>query len=111
MKIKTNHHYRPLLYWHDLTDAEKAEYRDAYDDVQDSTFFRYRNWVYDMSDFLRVNNDEKNHVVRHGLYGWDGYKNDSFFSSVVVKYNDDCDAVKVGLVLFPILQDQKQRIL
>lgn len=99
MKIKTNHHYRPLLYWHELTPAEQAEHRDAYDDVQESTFFRYRNWLYDLNDFLRVNDALNGRGQEHSLYGWDGYKNDSFFSSVVVKYNDYCDAVKVGLAL------------
>ena len=98
MKIKTNHQYRPLLSWYELTAAEQAEHRDAYEDVQESSFFRYRNWVYDLNDFLRV---ENSHLpsAEHGFYGWDGYKNESFFSSVVVKYdNYDC-AVKVGLAL------------
>ena len=55
MKITTNHHYRHILYWHELTKKEQDEYRDAYDDVKESTFFRYRNWCYDLNDFLRVN--------------------------------------------------------
>jgi len=93
MKIQTNHHYRPLLYWNDLTDAEQAKHRDGYDDVQESTFFRYQGWTYDINDFWRT---DSNNALKDN---WDGYKNDSFFSSVVVKYNDDCDAVKVGLAL------------
>ena len=98
MEIKTNHHYRPLLSWHELTDAEQAEHEDDYDDVQESTFFRYCNWIYDMNDFLRVN-DSHLPSAEHWLYGWDGYKNDSFFSSVVIKYSDCGDAVKIGLAL------------
>lgn len=92
MTIKTNHHFRPLLYWHDLNDAEQAEHEDDYGAVRHARFFRYRNWLYDLNDFLYVGQE-------HSLYGWDGYKNESFFSSVVFKYSDDYDAVKVGLAL------------
>lgn len=99
MQIKTNHNYRPILYWHDLTDAEQDEHRDAYNGVQDSTFFRYRNWLYDLNEFLRVNDALNGRGRDHSLYGWDGYKNDSFFSSILVKYGEDCETVKVGLAL------------
>ena len=97
MKIKTNHHFRPVLYWHDLTDAEQAENNEAYEGVQESIFFRYRNWLYDLNDFLRVNNMHCGQD--HRLYGWDGYKNETFFSSVLVKYGEDGETVKVGLAL------------
>ncbi|MAN61515.1 MAG: hypothetical protein CMI60_06150 [Parvibaculum sp.] len=90
MKIITNHHYRPWLTWHDLSASEQKEHADDYDDVQESTFFRYRGQVYDLGDFMYVGRD---HV------GWDGYHNTSFFSAVLVKYSDDGDAVKVGLAL------------
>jgi hypothetical protein len=98
MKIKTNHQFRLLLSWHELTEAEQTEHADAYKDVQQSTFFRYRNWVYDLNDFLRV---ESSHLpsAEHSLCGWDGYQNETFFSSVVVKYSDCGEAVKVGLAL------------
>lgn len=99
MKIKTNHHLRPVLYWHDLTEAEKAEYKEAYEGVQESNFFRYRNWLYDLNDFLRVNDALKGRGQDHSLYGWDGYKNESYFSSVLVKYGEDGESVKVGLAL------------
>jgi len=96
MKIQTNHHYRPLLSWHDLTDAEQAEHEDDYGAVHHSRFFRYHNSIYDMSDFVRpayLSNE------RLALNKWDGMKGETFFSAVVVKYSDDCDAVKVGLAL------------
>ena len=96
MKIITNNHYSPILYWHDLTEAEQREHADDYDDVQDSTFFRYRGQVYDLGEFMtktRYNNLDPE------LHGWDGYHNDSFFSAVLVKYSDCGDAVKIGLAL------------
>jgi len=99
MKIITNNHYRPVLYWHDLTTKEQDELKDSYDTIEESSFFRFKNYVYDLCDFLRVNDSLSGQGTNHELYGWDGYKNESFFSSVLVKYDDCCEAVKVGLAL------------
>ena len=96
MKVKTNNHYRPVLSWHELTDKEQNEYCDAYEDVENSTFFRYRKFCYDLNDFLRVNDSLYGCGQKHELYGWDGYQNDTFFSSVLVKFSNDHESVKVG---------------
>jgi len=93
MKITTNNQFRPILYWHELTEAEQKEYKDAYEDVEDSSFFRYRHWTYDLNDFDSLNGKGQ----QHDLYGWDGYHNETFFSSVVIKYSDCGDSVRVGL--------------
>jgi len=97
MKIITNNHYRPVLYWHDLTTKEQNELKDSYDTIEESTFFRYRKRVYDLGEFMRVQlGTAFNSVVKD----WDGYHNETFFSAVVVKYdNDYSDTIKVGLAL------------
>tara|TARA_R100000655_G_scaffold52600_1_gene90443 strand:+ start:547 stop:837 length:291 start_codon:yes stop_codon:yes gene_type:complete len=95
MEIITNHHYRFILYWHELTSAEQKEHADDYDDVQESTFFRYRGQVYDLGEFLSARGNGAHSFVN----AWDGYHNDSFFSAVLVKYSECGDAVKVGLAL------------
>ena len=92
MKIITNHHYREILYWHDLTEEEQKEL-NMYDDAKESSFFRYRNWTYDLSDFWRTDSND------HWKDKWDGYKTDSYFSATLVKYSDCGDAVKVGIAL------------
>lgn len=100
MKIITNNHFRPVLYWHDLTTKEQNELKDSYDTVEESSFFRFKNYVYDLGDFLRVNGHCMNgQRTNDELDAWDGYKNESFFSSVLVKYDDSCESVKVGLAL------------
>tara|TARA_R110002020_G_scaffold6149_1_gene25747 strand:+ start:1937 stop:2293 length:357 start_codon:yes stop_codon:yes gene_type:complete len=94
MNITTNHHYRPILHWFELTDKEQNEYRDTYDDVEDSSFFRYRNWCYDLNDFIRpayFSNE------RQMMNKWEGMKSETFFSAVLVAFSDDNEAVKVGL--------------
>ena len=97
MNITTNNQYRPILHWSDLTESEQKEHKDAYDDIEDSSFFRYRDWIYDLNNFLRVNDSLHGKGQQHDLYGWDGYHNETFFSSVVIKYSDCGDSVRVGL--------------
>ena len=92
MKIITNHHYRLTLYWHDLTETEQNDLRGLYNTIEDSTFFRYRGHVYDLGDCMKTESN--------GEPGdWHGYFSDSFFSSVLVRYSDDCESVKIGLAL------------
>ena len=99
MKIITNNHFKEILSFFDLTNKEQNEIKDNYDTIQESSFFRYRGIVYDLNEFLRVNDSLNGKGKEHEVYGWDGYYNNSFFSSVLVKYSSCNDAVKVGLAL------------
>ena len=92
MKIITNHHYRFTLDFHDLTETEQNDLRGLYNTIEDSTFFRYRGHVYDLGDCMKTESNEE-------LSAWHGYFNESFFSSVLVRYSDDCESVKIGLAL------------
>ena len=96
MKITTNHHYREILYWHDLTSEEQREHADDYEDVKESTFFRYRGQVYDLGEVSRP--AYLSHE-RSMLNKWHGMLGTSFFSAVLVKYSDDYESVKIGLAL------------
>jgi len=95
MKIKTNNHYRDVLYWHDLEADEQSELANDYETIQESTFFRYRNRIYDLGEFISAHRTGAHELAKD----WDGYHNDSLFSAVLVKYSEDYDAVKVGLAL------------
>ena len=95
MKIITNNQYRHILYFNELEQDEQDELKDSYDTVEESTFFRYRGHVYDLNEFLRVNEQWGKGILKD----WDGCHNESFFSSVLVKYDDSFEAVKVGLAL------------
>ena len=99
MKIITNNHFKEILSFFDLSIEEQNELKDSYDTIEESSFFRYRGLVYDLNEFLRVNDSLNGKGKEHEMYGWDGYHNDSFFSSVLVKYSSCNDAVKVGLAL------------
>jgi len=99
MKITTNNNYRPIIFWNELTESEQSEFAHLYEDVEESSFFRFKGEVYDLSDFLRVNDSLNGKGETHELYGWDGYKNETFFSSILVKFSDDNEFLKVGMAI------------
>lgn len=97
----------PLLYWHDLDDAQKEmacseaciELDNGEDYfTQEGTQFIYLpadngapEWLYQLSDFLRLAGTET------GEY-FDGYSSETAFSSVVIKLSDDSESVNVARV-------------
>lgn len=93
VNITTNHQPRHLIWWHDLTDAEKAEF-DHYDDdaiafgeSSEPEFIRYKGELYDTADFSPLPRPSK----------WDGYLAQAFYFGIVVKFvPDDPDSVIVG---------------
>ena len=99
MKIITNNHFKEILSFFDLTNKEQNELKDNYDTIEESSFFRYRGQVYDLNEFMRVNDALNGQGQDHELYDWDGYHNVHLFKSVLVKYSSCNDSVKVGLAL------------
>ena len=67
--IKTNRQYRPTLTWEELTPKEQKEF--DFTNKEESSYFRYKKWVYTLEDFMRTNCNE-------ALNKWDGYYGDSF---------------------------------
>jgi NAD(P)H-flavin reductase len=95
LTIITNHHEREVLSWWELTDQDRREldYITA-DREADFAGFRYRGEVYDLAEFERWDNPAS--VTRER---WDGFRSDSYFSGVAVRFADDFEAVIVALVL------------
>ena len=97
LRIITNGHRRPILYWHELTDKERKGF-DWIDDTEVwESFFRYKGWTYCLADFTAIRNHPE-----PSFSNWDGYSSDSFFSGIVVKYpreewgDIDTESVIVG---------------
>lgn len=59
---------------------------------EEETCFTYRGRVYFLSEFMKIDKD-------CNLKEFDGYFGDSFFSGVLIKLNESCDAVKAYLYL------------
>lgn len=102
LTIRTNNHKRPILYVWDLTPEElkefdylisppegasESEVRDCWMD-SGATFFRYRGEVYDLGEFM--------HTTCPEFKGWAGYQSDSYFSGLLVKFDEDYEYVTVG---------------
>jgi len=89
MKIKTDHKYREILYWDDLTEKEQEEFDWEY--AENSGFFRYKKEVYCLEDFMRVFRGDALHTLN-----WDGVKGDPWSSGVIVRLSDYGNGVMVG---------------
>lgn len=86
--IKTNNHYRPLVYGHELTEKERVDF-DYFDkdELDNALFFRYKGSVYTLGDFMACHNNLKQ---------WDGIHAESFFSGILVKLSRCNEFVKVA---------------
>jgi hypothetical protein len=98
MKITTNNHPREIVDAWELSPAERKEF-DYIDwekveaGEESASFFRYKRQLYDLGEFDRTNTLSS----ASGLFGWDGFLSDSFFSAIVVKFVDDFERVIVGI--------------
>lgn len=87
IKIMTNNKPRQLIYGYELSDKQKQDF-DYIEDIDSHDFVKYKNNIYDLSEFMRVENNSS-------LKGWEGYSSDSYFSGTLVKYIDS-DTVIMG---------------
>lgn len=86
-EIITNNKPRNFIHWYDLTPKEQKEFDWMDEETADqSQFFRYRNNVYYIGDFMRET----------GFAGFDAAISDTFFSGIVIKIVYDIDKVIVG---------------
>lgn len=109
MQIKTNHAARPILYWYELTEAERAEldYLDTEEAQQDFQGFRYRGNIYDLREFqvIRTRGQQAQGLGHFAhtceddspLARWGGILTDSYFSGIVVRSAGHYESVIVGL--------------
>lgn len=95
LKIKTNNAWREFVSrdevpakvlasqfdWTNEAHEEHGDYSDG--------FFKYRNYWYHLTDFLRIENGGQ-------FSGWDGYHSDSYFSGVLIKLSKDGETFQVA---------------
>jgi hypothetical protein len=96
MNIKTNNKFRDILRAYDLTEREREEF-DYYtvDELDDAMFFRYKGDVFDLGEFMRCP-ARVPPAYAPILTEWDGYMSDSYFSGVVIRYDDNIEQIQVG---------------
>lgn len=86
--IITNNTPRNVLFWHDLSEKERKEfnYLDTEEKQYETTFIRYRGWVYDLGDCENIN--PRDVPVDRPFKGWHAKVSDSYFSGVLFKFPD-----------------------
>lgn len=91
LTIISNRQSRAVIYWHDLTASERADfdYIDTAERQESATFARYRGAAYDLGEFMRCDGNSD-------FAAWDGYAGDSYFSGVLIKLDRDGDGVTFG---------------
>jgi hypothetical protein len=99
LTIRTNHVPRDVIEAYELSADERAEF-DYIDwpaverGEASASFFRYRGQLYDLGEFEVWDNP-----ASPTRQGWDGFRSDSYFSGLAVRYVDNCERVVVALVL------------
>lgn len=88
MRIKTNHKFRNLLSWNELTLKEQKEF-DWMESPDEESFFRYGGWVFALSEAMRLEQTPP----------WQGYYSMTAFSAVLIQLSRDGERVKVGMML------------
>jgi hypothetical protein len=89
MKIITNNVPRPIIEGYELTDEERWNDFDYYnwkniENGNDSMpqFVRYKGELYDLSEFVPTHGLSPDNPLRK----WNGYRSDSFFSGLLIKW-------------------------
>lgn len=103
MEIRTNNQPRPIIHGYELSEKERKafDYLEG-EDLDMARFFRYKGELYDLGEFSRIvpriNQKGFDHAVDENdpLLKWHGIMTESYFSAVVVKYDDEFESVIVG---------------
>lgn len=89
--ITTNGHWRELQAACEFTAAELEHCGLDYikdDEIYSPRLFRFRGWIYDIREFFVISETFPG--------GWHGHQSDSYFSGVVVRYDNDYERIQVG---------------
>lgn len=83
MEIKTNNIPRNVVYGFELPENQRKEFDYlSEEEYSNNEFFKYKGRYYDLGEFMRCEGELKEQ-------GWYGYMSDSFFSGIVIKFDDE----------------------
>lgn len=104
IKVTTNNVPRDVIDAWQLSATERVEFDylnwEAIEAGSDSaSFFRYKGQLHDLGEFQTTHATPWGDASGLRAAGWDGYRSDSFFSALVVRFVDDGERVVVGLAL------------
>ena len=82
-KIITNNQSRRTIYGYAVPASVKEDYDYLSSEEKEDGWIHYRKHWYHISDFAPVSRN-----APEWMKEWDGYKSDSFFSGVLIKWGD-----------------------
>jgi len=88
IKITTNHQYRELLEYYDLTEKEQIDNNEN----EEGLFFRYKECAYCLSDFMVFTDEGEGSTFED----WDASLSESAFSGILVRVDHDCEKIMCG---------------
>ena len=98
-RIITNNHPRELYYLFQLDEKTQEYIRHEFDWIEsseieswdESLFFKFKDSWYCLSEFMNLNNTVYYPNKPECFKDWDGYKSDSFFSGILIRFPTDYD--------------------
>jgi len=93
-RIITDHKWHNFKYRNEVPKKVlKDQFSHLDKDDNFDNFFKYKNYWYHISDFIRVENIHENDE----FHKWHGYTSDTFFSGVLIKMDEDNEQYMVGM--------------
>jgi len=95
LTIRTNNQPRDVLFWHDLSPAEQAEfsYLDSEEKRESARFGRYRGWIYNLHNMERDMSRGLEGSMPEAFHGWDDFLCQSYFSGILIRWIDNGERV------------------
>ncbi len=94
MQIRTNNKPRPMLRGYELIDVQRADF-DYLKNIDDELFFWYKQQLYALADFTRI---DEAFEFNEGLpkdKQWEGYAHETVFSGLLIRVIDADDGYDV----------------
>lgn len=94
LNVVTNHNARPILFGWEIAADERAEldyvdWQGVDEGAESFSGFRYRGWVYDLSEFEPATGDI-------AALGYDGFQSSSYFDGIAVRYVENYEGIVVA---------------
>lgn len=78
-----------------IGNGHEIEIQYDFEGGEDKSYFVYKGQKYTLSDFAAVHNKAWNPNPPQWMLPFDGYLSDTFFSGILIKYNEENETVKV----------------
>lgn len=95
LTIKTNNVPRDYSFGMEFNGKKRQEMLEQFnylteEEFNQQSFINYKGYWYDLGEFMRIDDNEGE------LGKWQGYRSDSYFSGVVIRYVENANQYVMG---------------